>query len=211
MKRFLACALGLCTVGGSALAAESNFAAFLDGKPIGEHRFVVGGPAEAREVLSDARFNVKLLGLTVYRYRHQATERWRGDCLDSLSATTDDDGTLSRVRTEPAADGLSVTAETGAAQAVRVLPGCVMSFAYWNPAMRSQSRLLNAQTGKAETVRVSRVGSGPIEVRGQPVTATRWRIEGPPQPIDVWYSAQGEWVGLDSTLEGGRLLTYRLK
>lgn len=209
MRRLLV--LGLCAVGGSALAAESNFAAFLDGKPIGEHRFVVGGSAEAREVLSDARFNVKLLGLTVYRYRHQAAERWRGDCLDSLSASTDDDGTLSRVRTEPSGAGLSVTAETGPAQAVRVLPGCVMSFAYWNPAMRSQTRLLNAQTGKAETVRVSRVGSGPIEVRGQPVTATRWRIEGPPQPIDVWYSAEGEWVGLDSTLEGGRLLSYRLK
>ncbi|MGJ7544222.1 DUF6134 family protein [Variovorax sp. LT1R16] len=205
------CAWGLCAAGGAATAAESNFTAFLDGKPIGEHRFVVGGPPEAREVQSDARFAVKLLGLTVYRYRHQATERWRGDCLDQLSATTDDDGTVSRVRTEPAGEGLSVTAETGAVQAVRVLPGCVMSFAYWNPAMRQQSRLLNAQTGKAETVRVSRVGSGPIEVRGQPLTATRWRIEGPPQPIDVWYSAQGEWVGLDSTLEGGRQLSYRLK
>ncbi|MBB1602050.1 DUF6134 family protein [Variovorax sp. UMC13] len=211
MRRLLV--LGLCAVGGSALAAESNFAAFLDGKPIGEHRFVVGGPAEAREVLSDARFNVKLLGLTVYRYRHQATERWRGDCLDSLSASTDDDGTLSRVRTEPAGEGLSVLTETGVGTApvARSLPGCVMSFAYWNPAMRSQSRLLNAQTGKAEAVRVSRIGSAPIEVRGRSLTATRWRIEGPPQPIDVWYSAQGEWVGLDSTLEGGRLLTYRLK
>lgn len=211
MKWLRVCAWGLCMAGGAAAAAESSFTAFLDGKPIGEHRFVVGGPPEAREVQSDARFAVKLLGLTVYRYRHQATERWRGDCLDQLSATTDDDGTVSRVRTEPAGEGLSVTSETGAAQAVRVLPGCVMSFAYWNPAMRQQSRLLNAQTGKAETVRVSRVGSGPIEVRGQPLTATRWRIEGPPQPIDVWYSAQGEWVGLDSTLEGGRQLSYRLK
>jgi hypothetical protein len=215
MKWLRVCAWGLCVAGGAAVAAESNFTVFLDGKPIGEHRFVVSGPAEAREVLSDARFTVKLLGLTVYRYRHQATERWRGDCLDSLSATTDDDGSMSRVRTEPAGEGLSVTAAVGAgagsAPMVRALSGCVMSFAYWNPAMRHQSRLLNAQTGKAETVRVSRLGDGPIEVRGQPVAATRWRIEGPPQPIDVWYSAQGEWVGLDSTLEGGRQLTYRLK
>jgi hypothetical protein len=211
MKRLLL--LGLCAAGGGALAAESNFTAFLDGKPIGEHRFVVGGPAEAREVLSDARFNVKLLGLTVYRYRHQATERWRGDCLASLTANTDDDGTISRVRTEAEGEGLSVTTEAGSgiAPVTRSLPGCGMSFAYWNPALRQQTRLLNAQTGKAETVRVSRVGSGPIEVRGQSLTATRWRIEGPPQPIDVWYSAQGEWVGLDSTLEGGRQLSYRLR
>lgn len=213
MKWIRVCAWSLCVAGGATTAAESNFSAFLDGKPIGEHRFVVSGPVEAREVLSDARFTVKLLGLTVYRYRHQATERWRGDCLASLTASTDDDGAISRVRTQPEGEGLSVTTEAGSgiAPVTRSLPGCGMSFAYWNPALRSQSRLLNAQTGKAETVRVSRVGSGPIEVRGQSLTATRWRIEGPPQPIDVWYSAQGEWVGLDSTLEGGRQLSYRLK
>lgn len=43
------------------------------------------------------------------------------------------------------------------------------------------------------------------------VAAMRWRIEGPAQPIDVWYSAEGEWLGLDSTVDGGRKLPYRLK
>jgi hypothetical protein len=33
----------------------------------------------------------------------------------------------------------------------------------------------------------------------------------PAQPIDVWYSQQGEWVGLDSTVGGSRKLSHRLK
>ncbi|WP_368671230.1 hypothetical protein [Achromobacter xylosoxidans] len=49
-------------------------------------------------------------------------------------------------------------------------------------------------------------------MRGQPRAATRWRIAGPRHPIDVWYAAgSGEWVGLDSTVRGGRRLSYRLQ
>ena len=207
----LGCALGVALMAGKGIAAESVFGVFLDGKPIGEHRFTIVGPPEAREVQSDARFAVKLLGITVYRYRHQASERWRGDCLSSLAASTDDDGDASRVRAEPAGDNLAVVTESASGSMTRALPGCTMSFAYWNPAIQTQTRLLNAQNGKAETVRIGRAGSGPVDVRGRSVSATRWRIEGTPQPIDVWYSAQGEWVGLDSILEGGRQLVYRLK
>ena len=190
---------------------EWNFRALLDGKPIGQHRFSVtlvsGAQGDERRVLSEASFAVKFLGITAYRYRHKATEQWRGECLTALTATTDDDGKASSVRTE--ADGEALTIKT--ASATQSLSGCVMTFAYWNPAIQTQTRLLNAQTGKAESVQVSRAGSGSVEVRGQPVAATRFRITGPAEPIDVWYSAQGEWVGLDSLVGGGRRLSYRLQ
>jgi hypothetical protein len=200
-------ALWMVPLAAAAADTDANFTVLLDDAPIGEHRFAVSGPVEARKVVSEARFAVKLLGLTVYRYRHQAVEQWRGNCLSALDASTDDDGTASRVTATATAEGLSVMVG-GSAQA---LDGCVMSFAYWNPAMRQQTLLLNAQTGRHEPVRIGRVGSGSIDVRGQPVAATRWRIDGPVQPVDVWYGAQGEWVGLDSTVGGGRKLSYRLK
>lgn len=216
-----ACTLTLwaaASVGPSAAAeaatpavGEWNFRALLDGKPIGQHRFTVtrnaGAQGDERKVLSEASFTVKFLGITAYRYRHTATEQWRGDCLAALSATTDDDGKASSVSTE--ADGNALSVKTAAT--AQSLKGCVMSFAYWNPAIQTQTRLLNAQTGKAEAVQVSRVGSGSVEVRGQAVAATQFRITGPAQPIDVWYSAQGEWVGLDSLVAGGRKLSYRLQ
>ena len=184
-----------------------DFQVLLDDKPIGEHRFKVGGPADARTVVSDARFTVKVLGLTVYRYAHRAVEHWRGNCLRSLAASTDDDGAASRVTAEAAGAALNVETAEGA----RSIEGCVLSFAYWNPAIRQQTRLLNAQTGRHEAVQVSRVANGTVDARGQAVSAVRWRIDGPAQPVDVWYTAQGEGVGLDSTVGGGRKLSYRLK
>jgi len=86
-----------------------------------------------------------------------------------------------------------------------------MTFAYWNPALRQQTRLLNPQSGADERVRVRRIGDGTLNVRGEPVVAQHWRIEGPVAPLDVWYSAQGDWIGLDSTVAGGRTLSYRLQ
>ncbi len=201
----------MATVASANTPAERDllFRVLLDDTPIGEHRFSVRGPAGQRKVVIDASFAVKLLGITVYRYRHQAVEQWQGDCLAALESSTDDDGQRERVLAESAGDVLTVTA-TGNPPATQP-PGCVMSFAYWNPAMRTQTRLLNAQTGRVEPVQIRQVESGAVEVRGAPVPATRWRISGPASPVDVWYTASGEWVGLDSTVRGGRRLSYRLK
>lgn len=184
---------------------EWRFEVSLDDQPIGEHRFASSGPAERRQVRSEASFVVRFLGIAAYRYRHEAIEHWRGDCLASLVATTDEDGKRSSVRAE--ADAPTVVD----GEPTQALPGCAMSFAYWNPALLKQTRLLNAQTGRVEAVQVSQLGSAVIEVRGRSLTATHWRITGTAQPIDLWYTAQGDWVGLDSTVAGGRKLSYRLK
>jgi len=190
-------------------SGEWNFRVLLDDSPIGEHRFALAANGEERRLTSEAAFAVKLLGVTVYRYRHSATEQWRGDCLRQLASKTDDDGTPEKVDASATGDNNALTVTT--AKGTQSLDGCVMSFAYWNPAIRKQERLLNSQSGKVEAVQVSRAGSGTVEVRGQPVAATRWRIATPAQPIDIWYSAEGEWIGLDSTVSGGRKLSYRLK
>lgn len=174
---------------------EWNFRALLDGKPIGQHHFSVSGEGDERKVVSEANFTVKFLGITAYRYQHKATEQWRDNCLTALNSTTDDDGKPESVRVD---------------RSDAMLKRCVMSFAYWNPAIQSQTQLLNAQTGKLEAVQIKRIGRGEIEVHGKPVEATEFRISGPANPIVVWYSAQGEWLGLDSTVAGGRKLSYRL-
>jgi len=209
IERLLALLLvaALPTAAHAAAGDPLDFEVTLDGKPIGTHRFSFGGTAQARTVRSEAAFAVKLLGLTVYRYRHQASERWRGDCLVGLDAETDDDGKTGPVSAQASGNALAVTGPSGSAS----LPGCVMSFAYWHPAMRLQTQLLNAQTGRHEVVRIHQLDSGTLTVRGQPQNAERWRIEGPEHPVDVWYTPGGDWVGLDSTVGGGRQLRYRLR
>jgi hypothetical protein len=197
-----------CCYAPTAAADEWQFRVLLDGEAIGEHSFDVSTSGDVREVVSEANLVVKVLGIPVYHYRHKATELWRGNCVAQLVSFTDDDGKLSQVRAQAGKDGrLDVTA----GNTTRALPGCTMTFAYWNPSMRQQTKLLNAQTGAEERVQIRQFGEATLDVRGVSIVAQRWRISGPAAPLDVLYSAQGEWLGLDSAVAGGRKLSYRLK
>ena len=184
--------------------ASWSFRVLLDGKAIGQHRFNATDGAVERTLVSEADFSVRLLGITLYRYQHRAVERWRGDCLLALSADTDDNGERTRVSARALGEQFEVTAPVPQTER-----GCVMSFAYWNPALRAQQRLLNAQTGRIESVRVNAIGNGTLTVGNRTVSVSGWRISGAAQPIDVWYSSQGEWLGLDTLVDGGRTLSYR--
>jgi hypothetical protein len=183
------------------------FKAFLDDKPIGEHRFTVASEGAARQVTSEADFAVKFIGITAYRYHHHVEEQWTGDCLSSLKSSTDDDGKPASVGLVKAGDANEITTAAGK----RSEPGCLMTYAYWNPAMREQKRLLNPQTGKVDAVKVEQVGKGTVVVGGKDVASTDWRVTGGDSPIDLWISDQGDWVGLDSMVSNGKhKLTYRL-
>jgi len=208
MKRTLAVALLAATV--AAHAADGTrvyaFKAFLDDKPIGEHRFTVVTDGNDRRVTSEADFAVKFIGITAYHYHHHAQELWSGDCLAALASSTDDDGKAASVKLVKNGDVDEIATGAG----TKTESGCLMTYAYWNPAMREQRRLLNPQTGKVDAVTVSRMADGHVTVDGKDVAATDWRITGGESPVDVWISAQGDWVGLDSMVSNGRhRLTYR--
>lgn len=203
--------LALSALAGTAQATGPTngswtFRVLLDGATIGEHQFELQSDGAQRKVMGTAAFDVKLLGITLHRYRHKDSEAWADDCLVAMNASTDDGGKHSAVQVSRNGDSLSITGPSG----TRTVEGCLMSFAYWNPAIRQQTRLLNAQNGKLESVQMSRVEESAIEVRGQSVKATRWRITGAEQPVDVWYSEQDDWIGLDASLKGGHKLSYRL-
>lgn len=196
MRRALFAILLLAAAPALAEARAWDFRVFLEEREIGRHRFTLSAQGAERELRSEARFDVRILRVSAYRYRHDALERWRGDCLVSLSASTDDNG-------EPSAVDWRAAVSTSA---------CDMSFAYWNPRILQARRLLNAQTGEVVPVTVVAQGEETVEVRGRPVLAQRHRLlsmSGPKLAIDLWY-AGGEWVALQSEAAGGRRLIYRL-
>jgi hypothetical protein len=173
---------------------EWNFTATLDGQPIGTHRFTVrgAGAGAERSVFSSAQFVVKWLGIPVYRYRHEARESWQDDCLRELRSDTDDDG--KREQVDRRFDG-----------------ECQMGFAYWNPRLVQQHRLVDPRTGRSSAVRFEALPDAQIDVRGRSVAAQGWRLVADKQRITVWYAAEtGRWIALDAEAKGGRRLGYRL-
>ncbi len=183
---------------------EWRFRVLLDGREIGSHEFRVTERDGERHVESDARFTVKFLFIDAYTYTHRARERWQGDCLAAIEADTDDNGEALAVRGARDGEGFAVDTADGRAQ----LPGCVMSFAYWNPAMLRQAELLNAQTGELVAVRVEPLGEETVAARDASLAARRYALHAPGLRIDVWYADGSQWVQLESRTSDGRLLRY---
>lgn len=184
---------------------EWNFRVLLDGKEVGWHRYVVRGDGASTEVESRAQFDVRFLLLNAYSYRHTARERWRGACLDELESRTETNGRVEEVAAVAYDDAVVVDGPSGDAR----LPGCVMSFAYWDPRILRATRLLNSQTGELLPVSVAERGTERVNVAGRNVAATRHRLSAPNLQIDLWY-ADGRWVALEAPTPGGRTLRYEL-
>lgn len=205
--RLLATVLFLLPVGAhAATAREWNFTAYLDDDKIGYHRFALTERDGVRELVSEARFVVKFLFVTAYRYAHDNRERWDGECLARIESATDDNGERFHVRGRETGAGFVIDAGDDRA----TLPGCVMTFAYWNPRFLEAPRLLNAQNGDYLDVTVRDLGTDSVVVRGAPRAARHYRLEARGFRIDLWYSPEREWLALDSVTESGRRLRYRL-
>jgi hypothetical protein len=207
----LACAVlvALAPVPAPVVAAQQvfEFDVNLDKRPIGTHRFTVNRQADGTtSIQSAASFDVRFLGITAYRYRHQAAEQWKGECLATIDASTDDNGRNLRVT------GLQ---RDGRFQldmpAMAALPACLSAYAYWDRDLLLRQRtLLNPQTGKLDEMRVEPMGSETVQLKGQPVQAERYRLHAAQNIIDLWYSQRGDWLQLESTT-GSRRLIYRLR
>ncbi len=187
----------LLLISGVAAAGDSDsrieFEVLLDSRPVGTHRFDIQRAADGtQQVSSVAAFDVKFLGLVVYRYRHQARERWARGCLAQMDSSTDDNGRRLQV--------------------ARVMhDGCVSSYAYWDPQrLLGQRELLNPQTGALDPVQIEPQGEEVLVIRGASVRANRYRLRSERFVIDLWYSKAGEWLQLDSTTDSKRQLRYRL-
>jgi hypothetical protein len=188
-------------------AREWNFKVTLDGEPIGWHRFTLQERGDERELRSEARFSVKVLSFEVYRYEHEASERWRGGCLERIDSRTDDNGRRLTVEGRIEQDGLRIRRNGSDAR----LPGCIRAFAYWDSVLLAVPRLLDPQEGTLLDVTLTDSGTERVQARGATRTARRVQLKTPKLLIDLWYDAAGEWLALESTTTSGRRVRYRLE
>ena len=205
MKKLVLTALMLSTslaiYASNAEAKSWEFDVSMDGKAIGTHTFSLE-PQDGKQLLkSDAKFNVKFLGVTVFRYHHTAEEAWANDCLQKLDAKTEENSKVTLV------NGLQDTQlfKVAAQKPLQISSECVMTFAYWNPKILQQKKLLNPQTGDYLATNISTLGKQTISVRGQPVSAEHYKIDTTKFKIDIWYSAEGDWLALQSLTPDGRI------
>ena len=205
--------LGLLIALGTALVASPVAAASMDwefevslnDKKIGYHSFTVTEEAGRKVLETEAAFDVKLLFITAFKYRHSNTEIWDNGCLESIDARTNSNGKLFEVKGSRNQDRLAVVTNTGDEE----LGDCVKTFAYWNPEVLESTRLLNSQTGEYEPVAVSVDGDDTVAVNGETTNAVRYTLTTKGGDIKLWYAKDTDlWLALEAPAKGGRTIRY---
>ena len=199
--------LALPAVSAPINSGDWKFEVLLDDKEIGYHNFSVQDDGLQTVLTTEARFDVKFLFVTAFRYRHQNTEVWTDGCLDSIDAVTDSNGKRLEVRGRQGVESFALQRQSGDA----ALSKCVQSFAYWDPSILSADRLLNSQTGDYEDISVTFESEDEVLVNSELVDALRYRLSAKAGDITLWYSNDDSrrWLALEAPAKGGRKIRYQ--
>jgi hypothetical protein len=176
------------------------FQVFLDDKPIGYHHFTLND----NRLQSTAEFNVKILFINAYHYKHNNRELWDGNCLAEIHSETIDNGEQYSVNGATVNNHFRVSTQ----DSKTTLTGCVRTFAYWDPELLDTPYLLNTQTGEYQEVNLEQAGNEEFSLYGKTVQASRYVLKTDDGDIELWYGPEGEWIALNSTTKGGRILRY---
>lgn len=142
--------------------AAWRFDVLRHGDVIGDHVFTFrqGGGDFVVEVAIDIA--VGLLGVTLFRFTHQAEEVWRDGRLQALASDTDDDGTPWRVRY--ARDGGRLRGAVNGTPAEA--PGDILPASLWHRDTVAARRLLDTVDGAVKPVTPEVLGPDHFRLAG---------------------------------------------
>ena len=174
-----------------AAPGQLKFAVFRNGTKVGEHYVTIAGDDSATTATTNVSMTVKIGPVPVYKYRHQATEKWRGTQFVSIETTTTANGKTQHVLAESGAGGVLIDGPAGKIRAA----ANAAPLSHWNT-MAFSRPLFNQQEGKV------------LKVSATKVAANHWSVRGEAE-IDDWYDANGQWQALKGKLEDGSTMEYR--
>ena len=176
-----------------------QFGVYLGDKRIGEHRFELEREDHVERVTSIAQIKARLLFVPIYTYEHAAEEEWAEGCLRSIRSFSRANGKQFTVNGAIEDGRLVIDTAVNGEPASQSFKGCVSAYAYWDrQRLDDATALLNPQTGEMEPAQLVSLGEN-----RRLTTATT--------SIELWYSHDGHWLGLETTTATGKPLTYRLE
>ena len=178
--------------------AVIDFTVLRKGKPFGSHRLEFEREADGRlTVTTDVDLQVKFGPITAFRYRLDSVEEWLDGQLMSLTGTSNSDGRKGKVNATANAESMMVesTKYDGA------LPLTIIPSSHWNRLQVYQDQMLSTETGEVLDIDVETVGSDTIEVNGEAIETTHYRLKSD-LTVDLWYDQQSRWVKLAFQVRG---------
>lgn len=181
------------------------FHVYRKGRKIGEHVLDFTTDGDAITMRARVQMVVGLGPVTLFRYRHQQTERWVGGRFDSLQTDTTQNGAKFRIDAQRTPAGVRLE---GAKGGPRTLGATALPLTHWNRASLA-GPLFNPQDGKM--MRLAVIGQGPAPFAladGKSITTTRVVLGGETS-IEEFYDAGGIWIGLRAKAQDGSIVEYR--
>jgi hypothetical protein len=171
---------------------------------IGSHKVEFQGASGEFSVRTVIDITVRVLGLTVFIYRHDGTERWRNGLLQAFDSKTTDDDSEFLVTGRAEAGAFRIVHRKGTEMA----PPDIMVGSYWTPEIALQSQLIDPQRGRVKTQQLLSKDKMPLQVGRNSIEAMRYRVVG---VTDGWvaYDAGGRWVAAELKKKGSDIF-YRL-
>jgi hypothetical protein len=183
--------------------SEMVFQVWRSGSEIGQHRVTFardGGTLTVRSLFDIA---IKLLGITVYRYKYQSEEVWHGNALAALTSTIDDNGTLHSVKAAAQDGKITITGP----DAHETVAEPILPSTHWNAQVIDASRVINTLNGKVDDIKLVPQGQESVPVGGGQDEATHYVYSGEIQ-AESWYDAAGHWVKLRFPGTDGKTIDY---
>jgi hypothetical protein len=181
------------------------FDAIRKGSTIGTHVVTFEHSGDNLLVRTDVQLRVGLGPITLFRYHHQAIERWRGAEFVGIETTTDNNGEALRVSARRVGDAIRIdSSKLGQLTMV----AAALPLTHWNIQCMSVP-VFNPQDGTALDAPVTPRGMETVLLgNGTKVQSRRFSMGGE-APIDDWYDDTQTWTHLRATAKDGSVVEYR--
>ncbi len=162
------------------------------GKPFGTHRLEFSDRGDGQfSVTTDVDLDVGLGPLSLFKYRLDSEELWDDGRLVQLTAKSNNDGRKGKVSAISNRDILSVDSTAF----VGNIDTPIVPSSHWNIEQIRSDRMISTETGEILDIDVVEIGPDIVNVNGEPVDATHYRLTSD-LIVDLWYDSQNRWVKL---------------
>jgi hypothetical protein len=190
--------LGLAALGvsGAAMAQPAGylFRVMREGSQIGMHRVSFTRTEGGLTALTDVAIQVRLMGVTVFRYTHRCEENWAGDRLRALTSHQDRNGKVLDMAARAEGAALLVRSNEGEYR----LGQEAAPLSWWDP-RRFNRPLFDSASGKPLAAQMARLP--------QPDGSVIWRATGEADG-EARYGADGRWLSWRTRGDDGSLVVY---
>jgi hypothetical protein len=137
-------------------------------------------------VLTRAHFEVKMLGVNLYREDADRTERWQGNRLVSFQGVTSNGDKSTVVSGEARGNSFVITSPQGTITA----PAKVHPANPWSSNFLSSDLMMRPDTGRIERVRIGGGEEAVVTIDGTPVRTQKYEVDGSTR-YTVWIDGRG--------------------